>query len=176
MPDPVSAPCPDCGSRAAYEGRWCLNCGRELDGRPSTVADRTARHLRKLEQLGVPTKGHGPACITRTTGGWDAPEDEHANHTLRQDCPCCHRSEFHGAYCSGCGIPTGAADWHPPIQTEAQQAWTAQVAVAWRKAPQNPARVGKNAPRRRSSPEGVTLPAWPVIALQTAPNGQAAQL
>lgn len=171
-----AAPCPDCGNHAAYEGRWCLNCGRELDGRPSTVFDRTARHIRKLEQLGVPTKGHGPACITRTTGGWDAPEDEHANHTLRQDCPCCHRSEFHGAYCSGCGIPTGAADWHPPIRSEAQQEASAQAGVALREARQNLAGHRKNAPRRSYSPKAVNLPIWTVMAAPTAPNGQGAQL
>jgi hypothetical protein len=145
-PSPQS--CPDCARVGLYKGRFCLNCGRELDGRPSRVADRAERHIHKLERLGLPTKGHGSGCITRTTGGWAAP-DEHPNHT-RQSCPCCGRSEHRGSYCSGCGIPTGAADWHPASRSEAQQAVTRQKLAA----------CGENGPRRDETRQDVTLSVW----------------
>jgi hypothetical protein len=149
--------CPDCGRVGAYNGRYCLNCGRELDGRPPSVTDRAERHIRKLERLGLPTKDHGPACISRPTGGWAAPTDEHQNHTLRQTCPCCARSEFRGSYCSGCGTPTGASDWHAPAQSEAQR-------EAWRATRQNLAGHGKDGPGRDEEPEPVTLSTRPSCA------------
>lgn len=109
--------CPDCGRPAM--GRLCAECGREIDGRPSTLADRTERHLRRLGELEVSTRGHGAACITRATGGW-APAKDPGN--LRQTCPCCGRDEYRGSFCSGCGIPTGTSDWHRPLMTAAQAA------------------------------------------------------
>jgi hypothetical protein len=99
--------CPDCARPAT--DRWCADCGREVDGRASTLADRTARHLRRLAEIGLDTKRHGRWCITRATGGWAVLEH---NRDTRQVCPCCRREEYRGSYCSGCGIPTGAGDWH----------------------------------------------------------------
>lgn len=110
--------CPDCGRPAT--DRRCAECGRAIDGRPSTLADRTARHLRHLGDLGVSTRGHGSHCITRETGGWAPPAHDPGN--LRQTCPCCGRDEYRGSFCSGCGIPTGAGDWHRPLMTARQAA------------------------------------------------------
>lgn len=116
--------CPDCGRPAV--GRWCATCGREIDGRPSTLADRTDRHLRRLVELDISLRGHGSHCITRETGGWAAPAHDPGN--LRQTCRCCGRDEYRGSFCSGCGIPTGAADWHRPLMTAAQAAVLARGA------------------------------------------------
>jgi hypothetical protein len=65
------------------------------------------RHLWRLAEMGVAIRGHGEKCITRETGGW-LPADDSPTH---QTCPCCKRQEWHGSFCSGCGVPTGAADW-----------------------------------------------------------------
>lgn len=110
--------CPDCERLSSAP--WCGSCGRQIDGRPSTLTARTERHLRRLAELEISTRGHGAACITRETGGWAAPSKDPGN--LRQTCPCCGRDEYRGSFCSGCGIPVGALDWHRPLMTAAQAA------------------------------------------------------
>lgn len=109
----------DCGHRGARCERWCGNCGRQLDGRASTVPERAERHVRRLASLGVSTRGHGPGCIERDTGGWVALSPANHNH---QTCPCCGRTECHGSHCSGGGVPMGANDWHPADLSEARSA------------------------------------------------------
>jgi hypothetical protein len=116
-PAPSLDRCPDC-ERPATD-RWCATCGRVIDGGPSSLADRAQRHLRRLAELGIDAKRHGPWCITRATGGWAVTE---RNSNTRQVCPCCRREEYRGSYCSGCGIPTGAGDWHPQPMTPARLA------------------------------------------------------
>jgi hypothetical protein len=68
-------------------------------------------------------------------------------------------SEHRGSYCSGCGIPTGAADWHPAIRSEAQHEATAAAGEAR----QNLAAWSENGPPRHAQPEPVTLPTRPEI-------------
>lgn len=134
--------CPDCGRVGVV--RFCANCGRELNGRPTTLQERVSRHLGRLERMGLSIKGHDSRCITRETGGWEAPTKDPG--TLRQTCPCCGRDEYRGSFCSGCGIPTGAVDWHRPVQTEAQLA-------AWAETRERLAASGENGPSRHESPE-----------------------
>jgi hypothetical protein len=145
--------CPDC--ERPTTDRWCPECGREIDGRPSTLADRTQRHLRRLTDLGIETKRHGAACITRATGGWARPA--HDPGTLRQTCPCCGRDEYRGAFCSNCGIPTGAADWHRPKRSEEQQAVTAASPLMRQKA----AGRGENGPSRSEAAQSDYAPLPP---------------
>ena len=115
--------------------------------------DRTARHLRRLAAMGISTRGHGEHCITRETGPWERPADDPG--TLQQTCPCCGRVEYRGSFCSGCGIPTGAKDWHRPRLTAKQSAALAKGSFRF-------VRPRRNGPSRVDEPETDVLPISPL--------------
>jgi hypothetical protein len=77
---------------------------------------------------------------------------------LEQTCPACGRWEAAGAYCTGCGRPTGPADWYANgDQAERERRGAVRDTLQARAAkPRTPPKQGRGRSRRVIEPEAVS--------------------